>query len=605
MFKKMQYISSILIVMVMVLSACTTATPTTAPVTEAPATAAPATEVPATEAPATEEPATAAPATEEPTASAPAQSDIIINVTPAGASTTTFTYNFNPFSTTFLFPTLNGIYEPMMVINHIKGIIVPWLATDYKWSDDLLTLTFTLRQGVKWSDNTDFTSADVVYTFNVLKTVPGVAGNGMVAVQEGGYVDSVTAPDANTVVFTFNKIFTPGFYDIINQDIVPEHIWKNVADPVTDTNLDPVGTGPFTEVVSMQDQVYEVDRNPNYWQPGQPYILGMRMPAFSGNDAAATMMVNGDSEWSGQFFNNVDQAVLANNPDAHCWWPAVTSDQFFMVNGTKKPFDDPIVRKAISMSFDREKLIQIALQGKSSTSDVTGLSDGYAAWKVADPRSLGTWTDFNIDEANKMLDEAGYVMGADGVRTNLDGTPWNFELYMVNGFSDWLAVAPTLKESLEAIGFGVTINNYDPGQIFGKWFVGDFDMGLYFGIDADTPYTYYRNIMSSETFHPIGEPTGFGQNFWRVVVPEADVQLEKFASTGDVAIQKEAADELQKIFADNAPVIPLWHAPTFYCYSDKQVSGWANADNPFARVMPIGQNASSEQLLQMVAWTAK
>jgi peptide/nickel transport system substrate-binding protein len=57
----------------------------------------------------------------------------------------------------------------------------------------------------------------------------------------------------------------------------------------------------------------------------------------------------------------------------------VTSDQFFQVNGTIKPFDDPIVRKAISMSFDREKLIQIALQGKSSPSDVTGLSDGYAA----------------------------------------------------------------------------------------------------------------------------------------------------------------------------------------------------------------------------------
>jgi len=72
-----------------------------------------------------------------------------------------------------------------------------------------------------------------------------------------------------------------------------------------------------------------------------------------------------------------------------------------------------------------------------------------------------------------------------------------------------------------------------------------------------------------------------------------------------VEVHKAAALELQKIFADNAPVIPLWHAPTFYCYSDAQVGGWANADNPFGRVMPIGDNASSEQLLQMVAWTAK
>jgi peptide/nickel transport system substrate-binding protein len=551
---------------------------------------------------------TATPAPVEPTeeeAAVPEQSDIILNVTPAGQTMTTFTYNFNPFSTTFLFPTLNGIYEPMMVINHVQGEIVPWLATGYEWNDDFTALTFNLREGVKWSDGEDFTSDDVLFTFDTLKNVPGVSGYGQVAVAEGGYVKSITAPDDYTVVFEFTKIFTPGLYDIINQDIVPEHIWKDVADPVTDLNLAPVGTGPFTEVVNMQDQVYEVDRNPYYWQPGQPYIKGLRMPAFSGNDAAATMMVNGDSEWSGQFFNNVDEAVLANNPDAHCWWPAVTSDQFFMVNGTIEPFDDPVVRKAISMSFDRDKLILIALQGKSSPADVTGLSDGYAAFKVDDPSALGNWTDYNLELANQTLDEAGYAKGEDGVRTNPDGTRWAFELVMVNGFSDWLAVAPTLKENLESIGFEITINNYDPGQTFGKWFVGDFQMSLYFGIDADTPYTYYRNILSSETFHPVGEQTGFGQNFWRVVVPEADEQLEIFASSGDIEVQKAAALELQKIFADNAPVIPLWHAPTFYCYSDAQVGGWANAENPIARVMPIGTNAASEQLIQMISWEPK
>jgi peptide/nickel transport system substrate-binding protein len=87
-----------------------------------------------------------------------------------------------------------------------------------------------------------------------------------------------------------------------------------------------------------------------------------------------------------------------------------------------------------------------------------------------------------------------------------------------------------------------------------------------------------------------------------VVVPDIEPLLQKFASTGDLAVQKEAAIEMQKVFADNAPVIPLFHAPTFYCFSTAKVSGWASADNPYARVMPIGQNASTEQLLQMVNW---
>jgi peptide/nickel transport system substrate-binding protein len=415
------------------------------------------------------------------------------------------------------------------------------------------------------------------------------------------------APDDFTVVFKFSRIYTPGFYEIIAQNIVPEHIWKDVTDPVTFTNTKkPVGTGPFTEVVKMQDQVYEVHRNPYYWQPGQPYVKGLRMPAFSGNDTAATMFANGDIDWTGQFFNNVDDAVIAHNPkDLHYWWPAVTSDQFFMVNGAKAPFNDPVVRKAISMCFNREMLIEIALQGKSTSSDVTGLSSGYSFWKVKDPATLGTWTEYNPKKANQILDKAGYKRGAGGIRANPDGKPWAFELLMVNGFSDWLAVAPTLKSNLKTLGFDITINNYDPGQTFGKWFVGDFDMSLYFGIDADTPYVYYRNIMSSETYKPIGEQTGIGLNIWRVKIPEVDEQLKIFASSGDTEVQKKAALNLQKIFADNAPVIPMWHAPTFYCYSTAKVSGWADETNQLVRSMPIGLNATGEQLIQMVSWGPK
>jgi peptide/nickel transport system substrate-binding protein len=330
------------------------------------------------------------------------------------------------------------------------------------------------------------------------------------------------------------------------------------------------------------------------------------MPAYSGNEAVATMLVNGDVDWSGQFIANIQKAVLDNNPDVGAWWPA-TSVQFFMVNGTIKPFDDPVVRKAISMSFDRNKIIQLANQGSSDPGDISGLAPaGYVGWKVDDLSSLGEdWTKFDTAAANQMLDAAGYAKDADGIRTNKDGTPWKFELPMVNGFTDWLAIAPTLEESLESIGFDITVANYDPGQWFGMLFPGDFQMSMFFGLEADTPYNYYRNIMSSQTFKPVGTPTGFGQNFWRVVVPEAEAPLEKFAATADAAVQHEAAVELQKIFAANAPVIPLFNAGTFYGYSTAKVSGWANADNPFTRPQPIGQNATSEQLIQMVSWRPK
>jgi peptide/nickel transport system substrate-binding protein len=587
MFKKMHYISSILLILIIVLSACAPkATPTAAPATAAPTTVAPATEVPPSPTP---------------------LSDVVVLVTPAGQNTTTFTRNFNPFASTSLFPTQNGIYEPLMINNRITGKIVPWLATGYQWSTDLLTLTFTLRQGVQWSDGTDFTSADVVYTFNLLKTTAGLSGQGGAAVASGGYIDSVTAPDANTVAFKFNKVYTPGLYDLFKQNIVPEHIWKDVADPVKFTNDNPIGTGPFTEVVSFQDQVYEVDRNPHYWQPGKPAIKGLRMPGFSGDDAAATMFVNGDTEWTGQFFANLDAAVLSKNPTAlHCWWPTARGDALFMLNDTKKPFDDAVVRKAVSMALNRQQLAQVAgFEGSAPPSDVTGLSSAFAAWKVADPSTLGDWTTFNPDKANQMLDAAGYAKGANGFRTNKDGSPIKAELMNINGFGPVLAMDPTIKTELAAIGLNTTINNYDPNIAFGKWFTGDFDMSIYFGIDADTPYAYYRDIMSAQTFKPIGQPTGFGENLWRAVIPAADEQLTIFASTTDPAVQKAAAVKLQQIFADNAPVIPVTQSAETYCYNDSKVTGWANADNPFVLAMPIGSGSTGEQLIQMVALTPK
>src|SRR5262249_29970569 len=153
--------------------------------------------------------------------------------------------------------------------------------TGYKWSDDNKTLTFTLQNNVKWSDGQPFTAKDVAFTFNLFKNKPGLQGAGLVAMAgDNAYVESVTATDDTTVVFNFKQVFTPGLYDIIGQMIVPEHTWKDVADPSKFTNDNPVGTGPFTQVVNFQSQAYQVDKNPNYWQPGKPYFQSIRMLAF-------------------------------------------------------------------------------------------------------------------------------------------------------------------------------------------------------------------------------------------------------------------------------------------------------------------------------------
>jgi ABC-type transport system substrate-binding protein len=106
----------------------------------------------------------------------------------------TFTRNFNPFVSTALPGTVNVIHEPLMIYSSASGELAPWLATGYEWSDDLTTLAFTLRDGVLWSDGEPFTTSDVAFTFNLLKTAPGVNSSVLPALVGGtAYVDSVTA----------------------------------------------------------------------------------------------------------------------------------------------------------------------------------------------------------------------------------------------------------------------------------------------------------------------------------------------------------------------------------------------------------------------------
>ncbi len=160
----------------------------------------------------------------------------------------TWLRNFNPLLNegSVRWPTHCGVYEPLLVYNVINGETLPWLATKWEFSADAKTLTFTIREGVKWSDGTPLTAKDVAFTFNLMKEKTALTGGagGARAVLDG-YVTKIEAPDDTTAVFTFSEAFTPGLWDIGESMIVPEHIWKDVEDPVTFTNENPVGIRPL------------------------------------------------------------------------------------------------------------------------------------------------------------------------------------------------------------------------------------------------------------------------------------------------------------------------------------------------------------------------
>jgi peptide/nickel transport system substrate-binding protein len=497
--------------------------------------------------------------------------------------------NFNPLLAegAVRFPTLAGIYEPLLVFNAMKGEFTPWLATKYEWSDGNKKLTFTTRSEVKWSDGQPFSAKDVAFTFGLLKKFPALDLSGV-----WQFLDSVEATDGSTVVFALKRPFVPGLSYIGHQPIVPEHKWKDVADPVTFTDENPVATGPFTEVKTFQNQVYELGKNPHYWQKGKPAVDGLRFPAYPGNDQANLALINGEVDWAGNFVPDIDKTYVAKDPaNNHYWFPLVGGTVTLYPNYTKKPFDDIKLRKAISMAIDRAQIAKIAVNGYTVGADATGLDDAYARWRDEKAVAAGDWTNYDVAKANALLDEAGYAKGADGIRAK-NGKPLRFDINVVTGWSDWVRAVQIVTQNLKQVGIDATLKTYDFSAFFEALQKGTFDMSMGWTNTEPTPFNFYRNLMATEFVKPVGEMSA--RNWHRFGAKEADPLFKQFESATDPAEQKRIINELQMIFVQQVPVIPLFKNPSWGEYSTKRFVGWPSKENPYAKLSP---NNSPDYLL--------
>ena len=502
---------------------------------------------------------------------ATAQDDLAI-LTIGREGNTTYTRNFNPFSPTALNGTVTAIYERLIIWNPVNGDLVPWLATDYAWSDDGLSLTFTLREGVQWSDGEAFTADDVAYTFSILKDY--YSGGGY------PYLDSVEAVDDLTAVFHFSEVFSPALYEVGQQVIAPEHIWSEVEDPVTFTNPEPVGTGPFTEVAVFQDQLYELHRNDNYWQEGKPYIDGLRWPAFPGNDQVTLATINGEVDWADVFIPQIENTYISRDPEHYNYWFARTTGTVqLLMNNEVAPFNDPVVRRAVSMAINREQVTAVAMQGYTAPIDGTGLSDAFNNWK--DPEFVASLdlTTRNVDAANALLDEAGYAKGDDGIRVTPDGERMEYSIIVGSASTDWVSSSQIIAQNLLDIGLDVRVTGQDWGLVIERKERGDFQMAHSWSGFGPTPYNYYRSVMDCEYTKPIGEVTT--ENYHRGCNEAASELLTSFTQSFDEAEQMAIMQQVQELYVDYVPVAPLFASPEWGEYSTLRFTGFPNAEDPY------------------------
>jgi len=501
---------------------------------------------------------------------------------------------FNPFNLSYISNSLGNVYEPLMFVNTLQNAKVsPWLATSYAWSNGNKTLTFTIRNGVKFTNGDPLTPADVAYTFNLLKAHKTLDINSVWSV-----LNSVATSGSNQVVMQFKTVAVPYFYYIADQvAIVDQKVWSKVANPVTYADKSPVGTGAY-KVSSCTPQNIKYTANPHYWQPGLPKVGTVNYPSFLTNDTANTYLANGQAQWGSQFIPNIHAFYISKSPNYHYWFPPVANVSLF-INLTNPILKNVAVRQAMAYAIDRPKASLIGEYGYEPASNQAGIvTPTFSGWLDApQAASYGNNYAYNPQKAISILQAAGYKKGSDGIMAK-GGQKLQFTILNNGGFSDWVAAVSVIQQNLKAVGIQVTPQNLAATTYQTDLYGGKYQLGYGSETGGPSPYYEMRQWLYSANSAPIG--TAAGSNFERYSNSSTDALINQYATTADAATQHSIVSKLQSIMLKEVPVIPVTESVDWFQYDTGSFSGWPTQGNPYAQPAAYNYPDWGQTMLHLV-----
>jgi peptide/nickel transport system substrate-binding protein len=472
-----------------------------------------------------------------------------------------------------------------------------------------MTVTWKLRQGVKWHDGADFSSSDVVDTFQFwwLKyrdrnptLLPSTSG--------WDQVTDVQAPDGHTVVVSFSQPYGPylqlgsGPYGILPGHLL-EQTWAAGGD-LTRVKLPialpgaysgvgtwddwVVGTGPYMLKEFQPDDHLTMLRNPHWWGPHAPYLDSIVFKFESSLSAELADLKDGTIQLALDA-GGADAAALKdalNGSHGAAVTARSTGVEHLDFNLKNRFLANPAVRKAIRLSLDRSAFAPPAAVGKVAAPPDAGICSGLAAW-CADP-SVGS-TRPDPKAANALLDAAGYALGTTGdgagYRTFSDGTTISLSLSSIKDDPVRLHEEDLIAAALQAIGIKVQApyRNVPARRLFGAYPVQgvlvthSFDLALYSdSAGGGEPDRFYSEFVCSQI--PSAANGGAGQNPTQLCDPAVDAGFNAGRSAVSAADRKKAYGAAQRALAAQVPNVPLRQLVVVQLASSKARGVGANAD---------------------------
>ncbi|WP_245617171.1 ABC transporter substrate-binding protein [Amycolatopsis taiwanensis] len=421
------------------------------------------------------------------------------------------------------------------------------LATGWTTSDDKLTWTFTIRQGIKWSDGQPMTARDIAYTYNRIMTDK--------AAQEanGSYVEnfeSVTAPNDTTLVIKTKE--PQASMTAIDIPIVPEHIWSKITsmdDPATDSvAVVGVGDGPFLISEYWPFQLIRLKANPDYWR-GRPKVDELQFISYTNADAAVNALRNGEVD--------VVNRLTATQFDALQNQPGITTNKAIgrryremLINPGAQNLDrqpigdgnpalqDVRVRQAIARAVDPQTLIDKVLGGYGQLGGglVPAAFPAYH-WEPAPDKRFA----YDAAAANTQLDQAGYPRGADGVRVGKDGKPLNLRLVGKSSEDFSQRAADYVVSWLDAVGIKVTKELVSDNEVDQRTSNGNYDLAFSgWGTSPDPDY-----ILAKQTCATLPAVAGANTSASFLCDPQFDSLYQQESTELDPAKRADLVKQAQ------------------------------------------------------------
>lgn len=420
---------------------------------------------------------------------------------------------------------MDKVFESLVAFDS-NGEIVDWLAASHTISEDGLTYTFVLRDGLKFSNGTDVTAEDAVFS---LERHLQVGGPLAIAAK----VDTVTAQDDQTLVITLTEPYTPFISELSNfsNGIIPNNFGG-----VTEEEFfkQPVGTGPF--VVEAWDPAGDVTftKNTYYWQEGKPAIDQLVYKLIEDDSQAINQLKAGEVnaieslalQNAEELKNGADTAVVTNGS-----W--VTEQLFF--NTLDEHFSDVHVRRALALALDREGLTNALTFGYAQTAN--SLLPTTIPYNANDTIKA---LNFDVDAAKAELAQSAFP---DGFTT---------KLLIASGNSTRAQEAQIIQAAGQAIGINIEIESIELATFRERFFAYDFAAMLNSG-QADSPEA--NSILAFQT-----DPEGFSKSYWtHYTNDEVTKLLYDGQKTADGSERAAIYTKLLQTLADEVPYIPLYY----------------------------------------------